>query len=99
MLKTAPDEYDDAVAKDRIVHPVGYRTARGFILAGGPDGRKRGGRSREPDNPDALREMREALAQLKQAFAAVTAPKRPPIDETAMLAIVSRVELAAAKLQ
>ncbi|HEY1311946.1 MAG TPA: hypothetical protein VGF02_13440 [Pseudolabrys sp.] len=32
VLKTAPEEYADAVAKDRIVHPVGYRTARGFIL-------------------------------------------------------------------
>ena len=32
VLKTAPDEYDDAIVKGRIVHPIGYQTARGFIL-------------------------------------------------------------------
>jgi len=43
--------------------------------------------------------MREGFAQLKQAFAAIDAPKRPPIEQTAMLGIVSRVELAAGKVQ
>ena len=98
VLKTAPEEFADAVAKDRIVHPVGYRTARGFILEADRMVESVAG-DLEAKNPDALREMREALAQLKQAFAAVTAPKRPPIEETAMLAIVSRAELATAKLQ
>jgi len=98
VLKTAPEEYADAVAKARIVHPVGYRTARGFILEADRMVESVAG-DLEAKNPDALRELREALAQLKQAFAAVTALNRPPIEETAMLAIVSRAELAVAKFQ
>jgi hypothetical protein len=98
VLKTAPEEYADAVAKDRIVHPVGYRTARGFILQADRMIESVAG-DLEAKNPDALREMREGFAQLKQAFAAMNAPKRPPIEEAAMLIIVSRIELTAGKLQ
>jgi hypothetical protein len=98
VLKTAPEEYADAVAKDRIIHPVGYRTARGFILQADRMIESVAG-DLEAKSPDALREMREGLAQLKQAFAAMNAPKRPPIEEAAMLAIVSRIELAAGKFQ
>lgn len=98
VLKTAPEEYVDAVAKDRIVHPAGYQTARGFILQA--DGMIESVASDlAVRNPKALRDIRDGFAQLKQAFAVVTAPKRPPIEEAAMLAIVSRVETAAAKLQ
>ena len=32
VLKTAPDEYDDAVQKGRVVRPIGYQTARGYVL-------------------------------------------------------------------
>jgi hypothetical protein len=98
VLKTAPEEYADAVAKDRIVHPVGYRTARGFILQADRMVESVAN-DLEAKNPDALREMREGFAQLKLAFVAINAPKRPPIEEAAMLAMVSRVELAAGKLQ
>ncbi len=98
VLKTAPEEYADAVAKDRIVHPVGYRTVRGFILEADRMVESVAG-DLEAKNPDALREMRDGLAQLKQAFAAINAPKRPPMDDVAMLAIVSRVELAVGKLE
>lgn len=98
VLKTAPEEYADAVAMDRIVHPVGYRTARGFMLQADRMIESVAG-ALEVKNPDSLREMREGFAQLKQAFAAINAPKRPPIEEAAMLAIVSRVELAAGKIQ
>ncbi len=98
VLKTAPEEYVDAVVKDLIVRPVSYRTARGFILQADRMIESVAG-DLEAKNPESLQEMRQAVAQLKQAFAAVTAPKRPPIEETAMLAIVSRAELAAAKLQ
>ncbi len=98
VLNTAPEEYADAVAKDRIVHPVGFRTARGFILQADRMIESVAG-DLEARNPDALRDMREGFAELKQAFATVNAPKRPPIDADAMLGIVSRVALAAAKLQ
>lgn len=96
-LKTAEEEYEDAYAKDRLVHSVGYRTARGFILeadrmieaVAGPLG---------PRNAEALSDVRSGLAELKRAFAAVDAPKRPPIDAAALPGIVSRIERAAAKL-
>jgi hypothetical protein len=52
----------------------------------------------EAKSPNALREMREGFEQLKQAFAAMNAPKRPPIEEAPMLAIVSRIEMVANKL-
>jgi hypothetical protein len=42
--------------------------------------------------------MRQRFAQLKQAFATVHAPKRPPLDAAALLGLVSRIELAAGKL-
>ena len=78
--------------------PVGYRTARGFILQADRMIESVAG-DLEAKNSDALREMREGFAQLKQAFAAMNAPKRPPIEDATMLAIVSRVELAAGKLE
>jgi hypothetical protein len=98
VLKTAPEEYADAVVNDRIVHPVGYQTARGFILQAdrmiesiAPD--------LEAKNADALSDMREGFAQLKQAFANVNVPKHPTIEDAVLLGIVSRIEQASAKLQ
>ncbi|MGH6664663.1 MAG: hypothetical protein ACREB2_07130 [Pseudolabrys sp.] len=97
VLNTASEEYADAVVKERMVHPVGYRTARGFILQA-----DRMIESAADDlkvrNPDALRDMWAGFAQLKRAFAIVNAPKRSPIDEAAMLGIVSRIDIAARKL-
>jgi hypothetical protein len=97
VLKTAPDEYDDAVAKGRIVHPIGYQTTRGFILQAD---RMIGTVAGElgPDNAAALDDMRAGFTQLKQAFASVTAPKQAVMDYAALLGIVSRIELAAGKL-
>jgi hypothetical protein len=97
VLKTAPEEYADAVAKDRIVRPVGYRTARGFILQADRMIESVAG-DLEAKNAVALRDMRDGLSQLKQAFAAVDAPKRVPIEEAAILGIVSRIELAGGRL-
>jgi hypothetical protein len=96
VLKTAPEEYADAVAKDRIARPVGYRTARGFILQADRMIESVAG-DLAVKNAEALRDMRDGLSQLKQAFAIVNAPKQTPIEEAAMLGIVSRIELAAAK--
>jgi hypothetical protein len=97
ILKTAPDEYEDAIAKGRIVRPIGYQTARGFILQAdrmieSVAGEFAGG------NVAPLAEMRAGFFQLKQALANVNAPKQPAIDTSAMLAIVSKIEVAAGKL-
>ena len=97
VLKTAPDEYDDAVVGNRIARPAGYQTARGFIFEA-----DRMFESVAPDleqgNTVALADIREGFAELKQAFAAVSAPAQPPIDNATLLGIVSRIESAAGKL-
>ena len=97
VLKTASDEYDDAVAKGRIVRPIGYQTARGFILQADRMIESVAGEL-EANNAAALGDMRAGFAQLKQAFASVTAPKQAVMDYPAVLGIVSRIELAAGKL-
>jgi hypothetical protein len=97
VVKTAVEEYDEAIADGRIRHPVGYRTARGFILQAERMIEAVAG-DLKAKNAEALRDMRDGLSQLKQAFATVDAPKRPPIDDAALLGMVSRIELAAGKL-
>lgn len=97
VVKTAVEEYEDAVANGRISHPVGYRTARGFILQADRMIESVVG-DLEVKNAEALRDMRDGLSQLKQAFATVDAPKRPPIEEAVMLGIVLRIELAGGRL-
>ncbi len=96
-LKAAPDEYDDAVAQGRIVRPIGYQTARGFILQADRMIEGVAGEL-EANNAAALADMRAGFAQLKQAFASVTAPKQAVMDYAAVLGIVSRIEVAAGKL-
>jgi hypothetical protein len=97
ILKTAPDEYEDAVVNGRIVHPIGYQTARGFIFQADRMVESVAGEL-EPNNAAALSDIRAGFAQLKQAFATVAAPKRPPMDNAALLDIVARIELAVGKL-
>jgi hypothetical protein len=97
VLKTAADEYDDAFAKGRIVHPIGYQTARGFILQAD---RMFEGVAGEfaADKSEALSEIRAGFSQLKQAFANVNAPKLATIDYAAVSSLVSKIEVAAGKL-
>jgi hypothetical protein len=97
VLKTSADEYDDAVAKGRIMRPIGYQTARGFILQADRMIESVAGEL-GANNAAALADMRAELAQLKQAFASVTAPKQAVMDYAELVAIVSRIELAAGKL-
>jgi hypothetical protein len=96
-LKTAPDEYEDAIAKGRIVHPIGYQTARGFILQAERMIESVAGEL-EANNAAALSDMRAGFALLKQAFASVIAPKQAIMDDAALLGIVAGIELAAGKL-
>lgn len=96
-LKTAPDEYDDAVAKGRIVRPIGYQTARGFILQADHMIEGVAGEFGS-DHAAALNDIRAGFAQLKPAFASINAPKQPVLDTAAVLEIVSKIEVAAGKL-
>jgi len=96
VVKTAAEEYEDAVANGRIVHAVGYWTARGFILQADRMIESVAG-DLEGKNAEALHDMRDAMSALKQAFAPVNAPKQAALDYSDTVKIVSRVELAAAK--
>ncbi len=97
ILKTAPDEHDDAVVKGRVVRPIGYQTARGYVLQAermieGVAGEFPG------DNAASLAEIRAGIAELKAAQPAVTAPKETAFDDPAFQRAVARIEAAAAKL-
>lgn len=94
VLKAAPDEYDDAVAKVRIVHPVGYQTARGLILQADRMVESVAGEL-GAGNAAALSDIRAGFAQLKPALINVNAPKQAAMDEGAMSEVVSRIERAA----
>src|SRR5215475_11032764 len=96
-LKTATGEYQAAIVDGKIAKPVEYQDARGFILQAermiesvAPDLQKK--------DAKALADVQAGLAQLKKAFPASMPPKTPVKDPGAVLADVSRIELAAGKL-
>lgn len=102
VLKTAPDEYDDVVVKGRVARPIGYQTARGFVLqaermiesvAGEFGG------NNAAANSAVLADVRAGFAELKAAQPTANAPKQASIDDAAFQAAVGKIEAAAAKLQ
>lgn len=97
VLKSAPDEYDDAVAKGRIVRPIGYQTARGLIL--------QADRMIESvaaelgaGNAAALADIRAGVSRIKPAFASLSAPKEAVLTDAAFQDAVAKIEHAAAPL-
>lgn len=97
-VKTAPDEYVDAFVKGRVVRPLGYQSARGFIRQAdrmiesvAP--------ALEAKNPEALREIRGRFAQLEQAFATLDAPKQPLMDDAAVSGLIAKIDAAADRLK
>lgn len=97
VLNSALDEYEDAVTNGRMARPIGYQTARGFLLQA----------DRMIDsvavelsfkNPEPLADIRDGLAQLKRGFASVDAPKQPVLAPSEVSAIIARVEAAGARL-
>jgi hypothetical protein len=97
VLKTAPDEYDDAVAKGRVVRPIGYQTARGYVLQAERMIESVAGEF-PGDNAVALADIRAGFAELKSAQPSVNAPKQAAIDDAAFQAAVAKIDAAAAKL-
>lgn len=97
VLKTAANEYDDAVADDRVVHAVVYRTARGFLLQADSMIESEAS-DLGADNATALADIRSTIAQLKSAFTTLNIPDRPPITVSEFLAAVSQIDVAAGKL-
>jgi len=98
VLKTAADEYDEAIANGRIAHAIGYRSARGFVLQAGRmiDAAAPG---LPAGNEAELGGIRAGLARLNAAFIAPSAPDRPPIDDAELLAVMTQIEAAAARLR
>lgn len=96
VLKAAADEYEGAFARGRIVHSIGYRTARGFILQADHMVASAAPQLQDGDAA-ALADIRAGLAQIKQSFVSINAPDRPTLDEKGLYALVSQVELAAGK--
>jgi hypothetical protein len=96
-LKAAAGEYQQAIVGGKIAKPVEYQDARGFVLQAermiesvAPDLQKK--------DAQALAGVQAGLAQLKKAFPTPMPPKIPVKDPGAVLADVSRIELAAGKL-
>jgi len=96
-LKTATGEYQAAIVDGKIAKPVEYQDARGFILQAermiesvAPDLQKK--------DPAALGNVRAVLAEVLKAFPSPIPPRTPVKDPGAVLADVSRIELAAGKL-
>ena len=93
VLKAAADEYDDAVANGRIIHSVGYRTARGFILQA--DRMIESATAELPaGNSAALADIRSEMAQIKAFLPTPQPPERLIVDEKALEQSVARIELS-----
>jgi tetratricopeptide (TPR) repeat protein len=97
LLKSATGEYQEAIVKGRIAKPVEYQDARGFVWQAekmiesvAP--------ALEKKDAEALKHVRESLAELKKAWPAAMAPKTPVKDYAAVLSDVSRIELSIGKL-
>jgi hypothetical protein len=96
-LKSATNEYEEAIVKGRIAKPVEYQDARGFVWqsekmieALSP--------ALEKKDAAALKAVRDGFAELKKAWPAAMPPKAPVKDHAAVLSDVSRIELAVGKL-
>lgn len=93
-LKTAQEEYEAAIVKGSIAQPVGYQTARGFILQAERMLEAVAG-DLQARSPQGLADMRKGFAQIKQAFPSANAPKSPPIATPALQDLVSGIGQAA----
>jgi hypothetical protein len=96
-IKTAPNEYQQAIVGGRIAKPVEYQDARGFIFQGSAMIESVAGDLQKKDAA-ALKDVRAGLAELKKAFPSAMPPKTPVKDHAAVLGDVARIELAAGKL-
>jgi len=96
-IKAAATEYGNAIVGGRIAKPVEYQDARGFIWEAARMIESVAANLQQKDAA-ALKEVRARLADLKKVFPAVMPPRSPVKNHAAVLAIVSRLELAGVKL-
>jgi hypothetical protein len=97
LLKSSTGEYEEAVVKGRIAKPVEYQDARGFVLQA-EKMIESVSADLEKKDAQALKHVRDALADLKKTFPTAMPPKTPVKDHGAVLSDVSRIELAAGRL-
>jgi hypothetical protein len=96
-LKSATGEYQQAIVGGKIVKPVEYQDARGFIWQGDRMIESVAADAQKKD-PAALAQVRAGLAELKKAFPSAMPPKTLIKDHAAVVGDVARIELAAGKL-
>lgn len=97
LLKSSTHEYEEAIVKGRIAKPVEYQDARGFVLQA-EKMIESVSSGLEKKDAEAVKHVRDALADLKTAFPTAMPPKAPVKDYGAVLSDVSRIELAAGRL-
>lgn len=96
-LKVAAGEYQQAIVQGRIVKPVEYQDARGFVWQANGMVESVAADLQKKDTA-ALVALRAGLAELKKAFPSAMPPGVPVKDAAAVLGDVSRIELTAGKL-
>src|SRR5262249_11197138 len=96
-IKSAAGEYENAIVGGALAKPVEYQDQRSFHwYADDMIESVAAGLHRKDAN--ALKQWRAGIAELKKFFPSATPPRRPVKDHAQLLAIVSRMELAAGKL-
>ena len=97
LLKSATNEYEEAIVKGRIAKPVEYQDSRGFVWQAEKmiDAHAA---ALEKQDATALKAVREGFAELKKTWPAAVPPKTPVKDHAGVLADVARIELAIGKL-
>src|SRR3954451_429145 len=92
MLRTATNEYEEAIEKGRIAKPVEYQDSRGFVwaaeklLASVADELAR-------KDADAVKAAQWGFAELKKAWPTPVPPKTPAKELSQVLADISKIEL------
>ena len=94
VLRTAASEYGAAAVDGRITLPVEYQDGRGFVLHA-EQMLESIAKDLEAKDPAALAATRAAMADLKLAWPTAVPPAAAAKTAAAVLASVSRVELAA----
>ena len=94
LAQSAAGEYGGAIEDGRITKPVEYQDSRGFVFYGGKLLAAVAPGLKEID-ADALAQITAVYDGLKTAWPAPLPPAAPVLDHAAVLAAVSKFELAA----
>ena len=96
LLKSATEEYGEAIENGRIANSVEYQDSRGFVAAGKAYLRRHEKALRARDK-QAYDEMLQAFADLGKAHPTVVPPEKPLLTAGEFQAAASRLELQASR--